>query len=246
MANRKLLLAKVRNGNYAHAGEEEAIEIAMNHVPKNPNQLLLDVGAGLGGTAAYLNHHGWGNVVGIDIDSEMISQARNFYPDLEFHQADALKISDYFTQLKFDVIYSFNAFFSFENQEKCLQELRKVANQNATLILFDYSSQNHFSEINLFYDSKITHTPKLFNPINLSKIENQLEQTEWKLKKLIDLTSQYELWYQTLMAKMQQQRTELVALFGQETFDDLYEGYRRLYVLIKDKVIGGVVVLAGA
>ncbi|MCP4315878.1 MAG: class I SAM-dependent methyltransferase [Hyphomicrobiales bacterium] len=56
----KQLLALVRQGNYAHAGEEEAIELAMADLPKDAGQELLDAGCGRGGTAAYLQAHGWG------------------------------------------------------------------------------------------------------------------------------------------------------------------------------------------
>jgi hypothetical protein len=37
----KHLLALVRGGDYAHAGEEEAIELAFSAVPKDPRQSFL-------------------------------------------------------------------------------------------------------------------------------------------------------------------------------------------------------------
>jgi hypothetical protein len=50
----KQLLAFIRGSDYAHAGEEEAIDLALRPVPRRPDQLLLDVGCGLGGTAKYV------------------------------------------------------------------------------------------------------------------------------------------------------------------------------------------------
>ena len=50
----KRLLALVRGGDYAHAGEEEAIELAFRAVPKAPQKSILDVGCGRGGTIAFL------------------------------------------------------------------------------------------------------------------------------------------------------------------------------------------------
>ena len=50
----KQLLALIRGDDYAHAGEAEAIELAFRSVPRRPDQLLLDVGCGLGGTAKYV------------------------------------------------------------------------------------------------------------------------------------------------------------------------------------------------
>ena len=51
------ILALVRDGDFAHAGEEEAIERALQEVPKDPNQQILDAGCGRGGTAAYMQDH---------------------------------------------------------------------------------------------------------------------------------------------------------------------------------------------
>jgi hypothetical protein len=53
------LLALIRERDYAHAGEEEAIEITLRNHPKRADRLLLDVGCGLGGTANYVQNHGW-------------------------------------------------------------------------------------------------------------------------------------------------------------------------------------------
>jgi hypothetical protein len=48
----KQVLSLVRDGDFAHAGEREAIELAMGSVPKDAGQHVLDAGCGRGGTAA--------------------------------------------------------------------------------------------------------------------------------------------------------------------------------------------------
>src|SRR5260370_17274946 len=62
----KGMLALMRDGDYAHAGEEEAIERALRSVQKNSQSWNLDVGCGRGGSAEYLARHGWGNLAGSD------------------------------------------------------------------------------------------------------------------------------------------------------------------------------------
>ncbi len=42
----KRILALIREGDYAHAGEEEAIERAFRSIPKNPGHWLLTSDAG--------------------------------------------------------------------------------------------------------------------------------------------------------------------------------------------------------
>ena len=48
----KQALALIRGGDYAHAGEEEAIELTLSSVEKNSATQILDAGCGRGGTAA--------------------------------------------------------------------------------------------------------------------------------------------------------------------------------------------------
>ena len=68
----------VRNGHYAHVGEEEAIDLTMQLINKNPSQKILDIGCGLGGTANYVEKQDFGKVIGIDIDSIILKKsARN-------------------------------------------------------------------------------------------------------------------------------------------------------------------------
>ena len=50
----KKLLSFLRDGDFAHAGETEAINLLMGQFRKKRIQYILDVGCGLGGTAHYL------------------------------------------------------------------------------------------------------------------------------------------------------------------------------------------------
>src|SRR3981189_3586873 len=105
----KRILALIRDGDYAHAGEEEAIERALHSISKNPRNWMLDVGCGRGGSAGNLGPHGWGMLAGIDRDNDSIEYAKTTYPDVEFHTCDVLEVPATVTR-EFDVIYMLNAF----------------------------------------------------------------------------------------------------------------------------------------
>lgn len=53
----RLLLSRVRGGDYAHAGDRKAIDIVLEKVlslePDLKSKAVLDVGCGCGGTAQY-------------------------------------------------------------------------------------------------------------------------------------------------------------------------------------------------
>lgn len=242
---RKLLLAKIRNGNYAHAGEEEAIELTMNLILKNPVQTLLDLGCGLGGTADYLQKNQWGKVVGIDIDTAILQQAKRFYSDIQFELCDASQVDTFFSSDRFNVFYSFNAFFCFSEQEQCLKAIANLATKNAELLIFDYSSPNYCEKKNPFIDRNLeSNCTDSFQPINLDLIEKTLCDCHWQLKKTIDVTEKYHYWYQSLLEKMQKNKQNLIEQFGPVTFDDLYVGYQKLLAFIDEGEIGGCIIHA--
>lgn len=242
MNQKKLLLAHIRNGDYAHAGEEEAIELAMLAIPKSTNQFLLDIGCGLGGTANYLNINGWGDVTAIDNNHEVIDYARNKYPNISFNHCDVLNIKNAFNNKKFDIVYSFNAFFCFQFQKASLQAMNLVSKKNAILIIFDYTS--HLPNVNINpFDNQSSYKNQFF-PINLSIFSETLLETGWRLEHNIDLTEKFQHWYQNIIEKMNYHEMELVHSFGQNTFSEIHTSYTKLLELIKKGIISGSVIRA--
>ncbi|HSX20552.1 MAG TPA: methyltransferase domain-containing protein [Gammaproteobacteria bacterium] len=235
---RKLLLSSLREGDYAHPGEEEAIELTMQSVTKSSKCRFLDVGCGLGGTANYIEQHGWGKVTAIDIAPDMIAHVQQQYPQIRTICCNANELDEELPTEKFDVIYSFSAFFCFPQQEKTLNVLSKISNANTQLIIFDYTSPRSFTEKNPFLDSKV-NSPCLFNPINTKDFATTLQKNNWQLQQYIDLSAHYKTWYEWLLANMNQRETELANNFGSNTFTDLYDGYQRLLKLIVENKIGG-------
>jgi SAM-dependent methyltransferase len=141
----KRLLAALRDGDFAHAGEEAAVRMAWECLPKRANQSCLDAGCGRGGTAALVQAERWGQVIGLDIDSETISFAQSAYSNVRFVAADVTCAGGLFPA-QFDIIYAFNAFYAFPDQQAALSALRRAAKSEAILCLFDYLDQGGFNQ----------------------------------------------------------------------------------------------------
>jgi phosphoethanolamine N-methyltransferase len=236
----KKFLSFIRKGDYAHAGEAEAIELALADVPKNPERNILDVGSGLGGTAHYIQMHGWGNVVGVDIEKAAISYAQEMYLEVEFHICDVMDVSDKLLGSQFDLMVIFNAFFSFADQTGALRELAKVTKSNAELIIFDYSCpDNHIPE-NPFPGGSVTS----FNPFQPGKVENLLKENGWKLTKYSDVSPQLLKWYAELVERMEIYKEQALEIFGEENFKRMHTNFTNAHQLIQNKELGAVILTA--
>lgn len=134
----KAFLAAVRKEDFAHAGEHESIDLVFGEVGAKSDWKVLDAGCGRGGTADYAHKHGWGNVVGIDIDHDSIEYAKEKYKDLDFTVCDICKVGDQFPST-FDLIYLFNVFYAVTDKTKGMDSFIKAAKPNGLLAIFDYT-----------------------------------------------------------------------------------------------------------
>lgn len=228
----KQMLSMIREGDYAHAGEEESIDLVMNKIPKDRTRLVLDVGCGLGGTAKYIQDHGWGEVTGIDIEQESIKYAQEKYPDMEFATCsveDAAKVLD----KKFDLIYIFHALYAFPDKLAALTALRKVAKDNAQLVIFAFINRNNY--IGSAFSLTLVSIPDL---------REMLESSGWKLTEVENLDVQHERWYMELVRRIADKRNKIINAFGEDAYNYMHEKYLSILQAIQDKKIGGTIVRA--
>lgn len=236
----KQILSLVRGGDYAHAGEEAAIEIALDSVPKGESLLLLDVGCGLGGSAEYVRSEGWGSVIGVDANQDMIEYAKRTYPNVEFHACDVLRMADVIKN-PVDVIFMLNSFYSFSDQQSSLVELRKVVEESAQLIIFDYVDKGGYRERSLPREYDVIPFPLVLENIDL-----MLNDSGWMLDAVEDISDLYLLWYQMLLGKIEEKEEEIVSFAGHEKYDSMLAVYSEILNAIEDGDLGGAVVRASA
>jgi len=84
-----------------------------------PGERILDIGCGTGQLTAKIAETG-ASVVGLDRSPEMIGQARQNYPNLEFRLADA---SDFSFSREFDAVFSNAALHWVLEPEKVIQSI---------------------------------------------------------------------------------------------------------------------------
>lgn len=215
----KQVLSLVREGDFAHPGNEEPVKIMMRGVQPDKNRLILDVACGLGGTAQYIYEQGLGRVVGIDLDAYAIEYAKETYPEIKFHVADVVKTHEVLQQ-QFDLIYICGSLLCFPDQLGALQSLRQVAKDDAKLVLFDLADLSDGTSSLISNDKD-----RVVRIISLDTMKNMLNETGWELLTFEDLSGKCAQWYAGLLNKIRAKKSEIVTKFGEYEYESALTRY---------------------
>lgn len=239
----KKIIGKIRGGNYQHPGEESAIDMLFDlSTNKKPSAHILDVGCGLGATAAYVNNHRWGSVVGIDINQDLIDEARLNYADkkeLVFIQTPVERLDQDLKKIyNFDIIYAFNSFFLFSDHRKALDELFSVSHHETELLIFDYIDYGDYHKYSFIENNK----KLLPSCIDSHSFMNLFECCSWNIHKTINISKDYIHWYEQLLKKLQKE--DLNHQSSNANIKNLLLRYEHIYEMLTKEILGGIMIYA--
>lgn len=237
----KRILSFIRDGDYTHAGEHEALDLILSYISKNPNQKILDVACGMGGSADYFHKKGYGCVTGFDIDENAINYAKQKYRDINFFIADALHVSNYLGGDKFDIICIINSLVCFRNQLLTLRELKKFAHSETQLVIYDFSDPTSEDTSNPLTGQGKSIT---FLPIRTNKLPQMLHQAGWKIKNTVNLDREFIGWYKKFLARIDSKEQEIDAKFGKNATKYVKGKYNLIYYGLQNGWLGGLLVIA--
>jgi SAM-dependent methyltransferase len=234
----KSILAMVREGDYAHPGEEDAIRRVADALPRESLHRILDVGCGRGGTADWFLRHGCSSVVGVDIDALSIDYARSRFPGVEFHAWGVAEL-DRWCGEPFDLAYLFNSFYAFPDQAAALRAIRRVCATDGHLALFDYTKPADVPSPGELGSA-------IGMPMVLTTLHDWLRDAGWTIVAIDDWTSSYVSWYEALLERFARLRPRITVEHGTDWYDYLYGWYAALHRALVDRRLGGALVLAQA
>jgi len=233
----KQILALVRDGDYAHAGEEEAIELALASLPKDASRRVLDAGCGRGGTAAYMQQHGWGRVTGVDIEPKSIDYARDAFPVGAFVCCDIHDVGAHLAG-SFDAVAMFNVLYAIADQAGALRALSRTAGPGADLMVFDYVDLGGYAQAPVMDAGR----PFLPHPLKLDALAGLLGDGGWQLTSVDDVSADYRRWYAALVQRIAAKRDEIERLAGAAAYEHVLGRYAGLLAAIESGHLGGAVV----
>lgn len=231
-AEGKAILAKARRGDYAHPGEEEAIQLVVAGVERQGIHRVLDTGCGRGGTASWFYRQNWGQIVGIDIDEASIDYARRTYPGIEFFAKDVGQLSELSPE-PFDFVYLLNSFYAFPDQPLALKSIRSVCRSGATLCIFDYARRQ-----NAVVPAALG--PEIGNPIVLEVLPEWLVGAGWMMAGFEDYTGKYVGWYDALLAGFERESEWIDENYGVDWRRYVMNWYGELRNALSTRALSGV------
>ncbi|MBX9922836.1 MAG: class I SAM-dependent methyltransferase [Rhabdochlamydiaceae bacterium] len=237
----RLLLSSLRGGEYVHAGDADAVDMVLSKVLEISPYLregpALDVGSGFGKTAADFYLAGFTEVWGVDVDVFAVHYARKQYPSVGFLVQDALTIEERFEPSFFSFISMFNVLYAIPEKKELLESLFQIAKPEAILVLFDYTTQEEESQL-------VDLAGKPIYPMQLDKIQQDLNCIGWNVLEVIDLSFQFVQWYEKLLGKLEREQEELLRTFSSQDIEKVRSTFVSILSQIEGKKMGGCVIYA--
>lgn len=225
----KEFLARIRGGDFAHPGEEEAIDLVLSHLSPGPGETVLDAGCGRGATADAIAKKTGADVIGVDLDAQSIGYANATYPGVRFEAADIAKLGELGLP-ETGVIYAFNSLYACADLDGCFSAFRRISNAGARAGVFDY----------IAYDAgALAETDCLPSSVHtMTEMRQVPERHGWSCTGIINLDLDYAMWYRRFLARMDEHRTELAAARTPAFFEEVRNRYADMLRCLEQGTLG--------
>lgn len=235
----KRLLALVRDGDYAHPGEEAANELLFAGVPADARRRVLDAGCGGGGTAAWVQTRGLGRVTGIEIDPATARLARARHPEVTVIRGDLGRASDVLRG-PFDLVYAMTAVYAVQDQAAAFRELGLLAAPGAELRLLEYADPRGA----FVAATRESASLGWWRPLAPRTLPEKLASAGWRALAVRDLHPEFIRWYSELCRRIAARRDHITREFGPDWYDFVAREYVAILDLVRSHALGGVLVRA--
>ena len=135
---------KIFGKYYVSTGGEETTAKFCAEMNLQPGQKILDIGCGIGGSAFYMAQHYGVDVFGIDLSTNMIDLAKEYWKTrhpaikhrVRFHVEDATTMS--YPDNFYDVVYSRDTILHIQDKLELFKLFEKTLKPGGQLVISDY------------------------------------------------------------------------------------------------------------
>lgn len=191
---------------YSHRDTNEAKKVILmlsNFIDKSYRDYCLDCACGSGRHLKYLNEQ-FKKVCGIDLSSTLLLQGKQFYPHIEFIQADLRNIP--FKENAFQSIFSLFSSFGYFNDKENITVLKSWHNllQKNSYLIIDLinpihlrktivSSSNHKTKNYLFQETREIISNRVEKFIEVIPLDNNSKNISSTFSESVRLFDEEEL-----------------------------------------------------
>jgi SAM-dependent methyltransferase len=238
-ATGKRLLALIRDGDYAHPGEEAANELLFAGMQPDGRRRVLDAGCGGAGTAAWVQRRGLGAVTGIELDAATARLARERHPEVTVVEGD-LQVASAALAGTFDLFYAMTAIYAVPDQAAMFRELGVMAAPGAELRLLEYADpEGRFAEA-----ASGSPTWSWWRPLVPRDLPEVLSAAGWTSVAVRDLHPEFVRWYRDLCDRITARRRVIEREFGCDWYEFVAGEYAGILALVHERALSGVLVHA--
>ena len=181
------------------------------------NDLVLDAGCGVGGSAIWLAKSKGSKVIGISLVENEIELARKFSKENDVDNLTNFKVMDMintnFDNGTFNVIMAIESLCYVINKSNFLREASRILQQQeGKLVVADYFSKNEISKEEDYYIQQINKS-SLINICSQNEFQKILKMNEFRNIELHDLSSNVKKSYEMGIEKLSHLLTKTNDLF---------------------------------
>jgi ubiquinone/menaquinone biosynthesis C-methylase UbiE len=154
---------------------------------------LIDLGCGPGQTTKFLFDCGFGDIIGVDISSEMVTVARNINPHLNFEKADILNLNYPDNSFGSAIAFYSIVHFDYEQVKTAFKEIKRVLVIDGQF-LFTFHVGNNIVHLDNFLDHDVNIDFYFFET---SKIKDLLITAGFEIVDIIERQPYKDIEYQS-------------------------------------------------
>lgn len=156
------------------------------------NDIVLDVGCGVGGTAIWIAEKFGAKVLGVDLVPENVRIAQKFAKERGVSHLVTFKVQDcsdlIYENVKFSKIYAIETFCYIEDKSIFLKNMSSMLDNDGRMVVIDYFSGSTIRQSDLKLLTKWCEEWAMPNLLSLKSANNELTSCKFKNIEITDHT----------------------------------------------------------